>query len=159
MSDSGRPLRVVLASVGSRGDVQPMLALGQTLRARGHAVLIAAPPNFADWAGALGFEFAPLGEDIQAFLAENRDIMTGRPLKMLSVINRYFRKQIPLQAQQLVPICRGADAIVGAGWRCAYPALPNTWVCPSCACCTATVCCPPASTRRPIFRGTACRAG
>ena len=64
MSDSGRPLRVVLASVGSRGDVQPMLALAQTLRARGHAVLITAPPNFAAWTHDLGFEFAPLSEDI-----------------------------------------------------------------------------------------------
>ncbi len=123
MFDSGRPLRVVLASVGSRGDVQPMLALAQTLRARGHTVLIAAPPNFAEWAGALGFEFAPLSEDIQAFLAENSDIMTGRPLKMLRVINIYFRKQIPLQAQQLVPICRGADVIVWGGLALCVPSV------------------------------------
>jgi len=123
MFDSGRPLRVVLASVGSRGDVQPMLALAQTLRARGHTVLIAAPPNFAEWAGALGFAFAPLSEDIQAFLAENRDIMTGRPLKMLSVINIYFRKQIPLQAQQLVPICGGADVIVWGGLALCVPSV------------------------------------
>jgi UDP:flavonoid glycosyltransferase YjiC (YdhE family) len=123
MSDSGRPLRVVLARVGSRGDVQPMLALAQTLRARGHTVLIAAPPNFAAWTHDLGFEFAPLSEDIQAFLAENRDIMTGRPLKMLRVIHSYFKAQIPLQAQQLVPICRGADAIVWGGLALCAPSV------------------------------------
>ena len=123
MSDSGRPLRVVLASVGSRGDVQPMLALAQTLRARGHAVLIAAPPNFAAWTHDLGFEFAPLSEDIQVFLAENRDIMTGRPLKMLRVIHSYFKAQIPLQAQQLVPICRGADVIVWGGLALCVPSV------------------------------------
>ena len=123
MSDSGRPLRIVLASVGSRGDVQPMLALGQTLRARGHAVLIAAPPNFAAWTHDLDFEFAPLSEDIQVFLAENRDIMTGRPLKMLRVIHSYFKAQIPLQAQQLVPICRGADVIVWGGLALCVPSV------------------------------------
>ncbi|MCX7246589.1 MAG: glycosyltransferase [Burkholderiales bacterium] len=123
MSDSDRPLRIVLASVGSRGDVQPMLALAQTLRARGHTVLIAAPPNFAAWTHDLGFEFAPLSEDIQAFLAENRDIMTGRPLKMLRVIHSYFKAQIPLQAQQLVPICRGADAIVWGGLALCAPSV------------------------------------
>ena len=123
MSDSDRPLRVVLASVGSRGDVQPMLALAQTLRARGHTVLIAAPPNFAAWTHDLGFEFAPLSEDIQVFLAENRDIMTGRPLKMLRVIHSYFKAQIPLQAQQLVPICRGADAIVWGGLALCAPSV------------------------------------
>ena len=123
MSNSGRPLRIVLASVGSRGDVQPMLALGQTLRARGHAVLIAAPPNFAAWTHDLDFEFAPLSEDIQVFLAENRDIMTGRPLKMLRVIHSYFKAQIPLQAQQLVPICRGADVIVWGGLALCVPSV------------------------------------
>ncbi len=123
MSDPDRPLRVVLASVGSRGDVQPMLALAQTLRARAHTVLIAAPPNFGNWVGALGFDFAPLSEDIQTFLAENRDIMTSRPLKMLAVISRYFRQQIPLQASQLAPICRGADVVVWGGLALCAPSV------------------------------------
>ena len=55
------PLRIVLATVGSRGDVQPMLALALELQARGHHPVLAAPPDFAAWAQSLGIAFAPLG--------------------------------------------------------------------------------------------------
>ncbi len=52
-------MRVVLAPFGSRGDVAPLLALGQALRARGHTVVAAVPANSAAWAHGLGFEVAP----------------------------------------------------------------------------------------------------
>ncbi|HEX7441954.1 MAG TPA: glycosyltransferase, partial [Caldimonas sp.] len=110
-----RSLRVVLATVGSRGDVQPMLAIAQTLVGRGHVPIVAAPPNFETWVRSLGFDFAPLGVDMQVFLAENRDIMTGNPVKMLQAMSGYFSEQIPLQAQQLTRVCRGADAVLGGG--------------------------------------------
>jgi len=121
--NSNRSLRVVLATVGSRGDVQPMLALAQGFVARGHVPLIAAPPNFETWVRSLGFDFAPLGVDMQAFLAENRDILTGKPIKMLQEMSRYFSEQIPLQAQQLTPVCRGADAVLYGGLAFATPTV------------------------------------
>jgi UDP:flavonoid glycosyltransferase YjiC (YdhE family) len=116
-------LRVVLATVGSRGDVQPMLALAQACVARGHVPLIAAPLNFETWVRSLGFDFAPLGLDMQVFLAENRDIMTGKPLKMLREMSRYFNEQIPLQAQQLKPVCDNADAVIYGGLAFAAPTV------------------------------------
>ena len=121
--NSARSLRIVLASVGSRGDVQPMLGLAQSLAARGHRPLIAAPANFEGWVRSLGFDFAPLGEDMQAFLARNRQIMTGKPLRMLREMIRYFKEQIPLQAQQLAPICRGADLVVYGGLAFTAPSV------------------------------------
>lgn len=111
----GRSLRVVLATAGSRGDVQPMLALAQAFGAGGHVPLIAAPPNFETWVRSLGFNFAPLGMDMQAFIAEHRELMTGNPVKMIRGMDRYFSEQIPLQVQQLTPVCRGADAVLYAG--------------------------------------------
>ena len=88
---SNRSLRVVLATVGSRGDVQPMLALAQTLVVRGHHPLVAAPPNFATWVRSLGFDFAPLGVDMQVFLAENGALMTGNPVKLVKEMNLAFK--------------------------------------------------------------------
>jgi UDP:flavonoid glycosyltransferase YjiC (YdhE family) len=116
-------LRVVLASVGSRGDVQPMLALARAFVARGHVPLIAAPPNFATWARSLGFDFAPLGIDMQAYMAEHSDGLTGNPVKMLREASRYFNEQIPLQAQQLKAACDKADAVVYAGLAIAAPTV------------------------------------
>ncbi len=123
--NANRSLRTVLATVGSRGDVQPMLALAKACVARGHVPLVAAPPNFENWVRSLGFDFAPLGVDMQVFLAENRDIMTGKPLKMLQEMSRYFNEQIPLQAQQLKTACDKADAIVYGGLAFAAPTVAD----------------------------------
>ncbi len=112
---SNRPLRVVLAAIGSRGDVQPMLALAQALAARGHESIVAAPANFEPWVRNLGFKFVPLGVDMQRLLSENPGLMTGHPLKMLREVIRYFKTQAPLQVQQLESACRGADAMVYGG--------------------------------------------
>jgi UDP:flavonoid glycosyltransferase YjiC (YdhE family) len=120
-----RSLRVVLATVGSRGDVQPMLALAKAFIARGHVPLIAAPPNFETWVRSLDLDFAPLGLDMQVFLAENRDIMTGKPLKMLQEMSRYFNEQIPLQAQQLKTACDKADAVIYGGLAFAAPTVAD----------------------------------
>lgn len=55
-------MRALLVTHGTRGDVQPMLALAVALRDRGHEAVLAAPESFADAAGEYDIEFAPLGE-------------------------------------------------------------------------------------------------
>ena len=120
-----RSLRVVLATVGSRGDVQPMLALAQALVVRGHVPVIAAPPNFEAWVRGLGFDFAPVGVDIQAFLAAHSEALTGNPVKMVRETSRYFAEQMPVQARQLKPVCENADAIVYGGLAVVAPTVAD----------------------------------
>ncbi|MGI5502328.1 glycosyltransferase [Lentzea sp. CA-135723] len=55
-------MRALLVTHGTRGDVQPFLALAVELRARGHSALLAAPASFADAAAEHEVEFAPLDE-------------------------------------------------------------------------------------------------
>ena len=50
--DQGGPLRALLAAVGTRGDVQPALALALALRKLGHAVRLCISPNFVATATA-----------------------------------------------------------------------------------------------------------
>jgi UDP:flavonoid glycosyltransferase YjiC (YdhE family) len=114
-------LRLVLAAVGSRGDVQPLLALGQALRQRGHAVRIAAPPNFAHWIQSLGFDFCPLGQDMQQYLADNPTVLTGDVRRATPLLTRYFADALPLQLQQLLAMCADADALVWAGLALTAP--------------------------------------
>jgi UDP:flavonoid glycosyltransferase YjiC (YdhE family) len=118
-----RPLRILLATVGSRGDVQPMLALAQTLVARGHVPVIAAPPNFEAWVRSQGFEFAPLGTDIQAFLAANSAALSGNPFAGARTIARYFADEIPVWARQATDAARGADAMLWSGLAIVAPSL------------------------------------
>ncbi len=118
-----RSLRIVLATVGSRGDVQPMLALAQALAGRGHVPVVAAPPNFEGWVRGLGFEFAPLGVDMQLFLAQNPEMMTGNPVTLIKQTVHYFRDQMPVQAEQLIPACDGAHVILSGGLAAAAPTV------------------------------------
>ncbi|MFF4806071.1 glycosyltransferase [Streptomyces sp. NPDC001351] len=46
MTDSRRTTRIVLLTIGSRGDVQPFVVLGVELKARGHEVVLAAGVEF-----------------------------------------------------------------------------------------------------------------
>ncbi|HEV3141255.1 MAG TPA: glycosyltransferase [Vicinamibacterales bacterium] len=61
-------MNVLLAPHGTRGDVQPMLALATALRARGHVAAFVAPSNFGDWIRAHGFHADSDGIDVAAML-------------------------------------------------------------------------------------------
>lgn len=54
-------MRVLLTGVGTRGDVQPVVALAIEVRRRGHEVRLCVPPNFIDWVGGFGFTATPIG--------------------------------------------------------------------------------------------------
>ena len=58
-------MRVLLAAVGTRGDVQPALALALELRKLGHAARLCISPNFVDWAKRLGLEAVPMGVEMR----------------------------------------------------------------------------------------------
>ena len=53
--------RVLLATIGSAGDVHPLLGLGRALRRRGHPVTLLATAVFETPARRLGLDFLPLG--------------------------------------------------------------------------------------------------
>ena len=42
-------MRVLLSTIGSRGDVQPLVGLAHQLVALGQEVRLCVPPDFRDW--------------------------------------------------------------------------------------------------------------
>lgn len=56
-------MKITLLTYGSRGDVQPFLALSLRLRQRGHSVKLAAPFRFKNFVGERGIDFVPLAGD------------------------------------------------------------------------------------------------
>jgi sterol 3beta-glucosyltransferase len=52
--------RIVILTYGSRGDVEPFVALGVGLQTAGHAVRLAGPAPFAPLVESHGLEFAPI---------------------------------------------------------------------------------------------------
>lgn len=104
-------MKIVLTTFGSRGDVQPMLALALGLQAAGHGVRLAGPPEKADWARQLGCRYVPLGADVTACV----DTM-GAVYSLPDVIKFMFlvREGIKAQFRLLPGIVAGADLVVGA---------------------------------------------
>jgi UDP:flavonoid glycosyltransferase YjiC (YdhE family) len=54
-------MKVLLLSVGTRGDIEPFLAIGAMLRARGHHVICAFPEQFGHLVEGSDLAFASLG--------------------------------------------------------------------------------------------------
>ncbi|KAG9242487.1 glycosyltransferase family 1 protein [Calycina marina] len=74
-------LNVVIHVVGSRGDVQPFIALGKVLKATyGHRVRLATHPTFKTFVEEHGLEFFSIGGDpseLMAFMVKNPNLMPG----------------------------------------------------------------------------------
>ncbi|RGP70242.1 udp-glucose,sterol transferase [Fusarium sporotrichioides] len=67
-------LNIVIQVVGSRGDVQPFVALGNELQRHGHRVRLATHNTFADFVRESGLEFYPIGGDpteLMAYMVKN----------------------------------------------------------------------------------------
>ncbi len=113
-------MKLVLATFGTTGDVQPFLALGVELIRRGHAVLLAAPPNFAARAQATGLAFCPLGapvDDPQSLrLFASAYEMEGAVDQVRATL------AVPLQHAEaslpaLMDAARGADLLVSIPYQ------------------------------------------
>ena len=64
-------MRILLFGFGSRGDVQPYVALGLGLQAAGYEVTIAAGLNFGPLVQDYGLRFAPIRVDIERFMQQD----------------------------------------------------------------------------------------
>ncbi|KAK3079525.1 hypothetical protein LTS18_004637, partial [Coniosporium uncinatum] len=75
------PMNVVIHVVGSRGDVQPFVALGKVLKdTYNHRVRLATHPVFRKFVEENGLEFFSLGGDpseLMAFMVKNPGLMPG----------------------------------------------------------------------------------
>ncbi len=69
-------MKFVLAFYGTRGDVEPGVALGRELLRRGHDVRMAVPPDLVGFAESAGLAAVAYGPDIQAWLEATRNFWT-----------------------------------------------------------------------------------
>lgn len=93
-------MNITLYALGTRGDVQPMLALAVGLRAAGHAVTFVAGSNFGPSVTAHGMRFAP-SADMQAMMQSPEGIAwveEKSPFRQL----KHMRHLLNLHADELL---------------------------------------------------------
>ncbi|MDP9794713.1 UDP:flavonoid glycosyltransferase YjiC (YdhE family) [Catenuloplanes nepalensis] len=110
-------MRIAMLCVGSRGDVQPMVALGVELRRRGHEVLLAVPSDLVGFAAGAGLEAVSAGVDAREFLhsAEGQRLLAaGDSRRYLTALARKRATVIGDVQDALIGAARGADVIVAS---------------------------------------------
>jgi UDP:flavonoid glycosyltransferase YjiC (YdhE family) len=69
-------MKFVVASYGTRGDVEPCVAVGSELLRRGHEVRMAVPPDQIGFAESAGLAAVAYGPDTQVWWGAHRDLWT-----------------------------------------------------------------------------------
>lgn len=109
-------MRVTLLAIGSRGDVQPYVALGAGLQRAGHEVRVATHGNFETLVRSHGLEIFPVEGNPKEILEteEGRAWLDSGP-DPLAFFRGFVRLAKPRAAQMLSDswrACRGAEAVV-----------------------------------------------
>jgi vancomycin aglycone glucosyltransferase len=107
------PKRILVSTIGSRGEVQPILGLALELRALGYRAVLCVPPNFQAWVESFGIECVPLGPDLQKLVAAPADAKRRKP--SWSALRQMVRASVIQQFQVTAHAAAGCDLIVVAG--------------------------------------------
>lgn len=102
-------MRVLLSTIGSRGDVQPLVALALALRSHGHEARLCVPPDFCEWIGGLGLPVTPIGPVL-------RQAMAARPavLPTPDERRRLAAASVAAQFATITEAARGCDVVAAA---------------------------------------------
>jgi UDP:flavonoid glycosyltransferase YjiC (YdhE family) len=117
--DAHRGKRIAIVAIGTRGDVQPFLALGDGLRRAGHSVCLITHDLYAEPAAALDLALAPLSGDIRAMVADATAGVASRlrrnPVAKYLHNRRNSRAMAALWIGECLEACRDAEAIIATG--------------------------------------------
>jgi vancomycin aglycone glucosyltransferase len=106
-------MKVLLSSIGSRGDVQPILALALELQAQGHEARLCVAPNFKEWIESYGVECISMGPDLKKMTGGT---VPGKPvLPSPEQLQQLADQMVRGQFQVLGEAARGFDLIIAAG--------------------------------------------
>ncbi|CAK8573379.1 unnamed protein product [Lathyrus sativus] len=104
-------LQIVILVVGTRGDVQPFVAIAKRLQEYGHRVRIATHANFKTFVRSAGVNFHPLGGDprvLAGYMARNKGLIPSGTTEI-----SIQRKQLKAIIDSLLPACTAPDSETG----------------------------------------------
>ncbi|TDD58684.1 glycosyltransferase, partial [Actinomadura rubrisoli] len=107
----------MIFAAGSRGDIQPCVALGRALRGRGDEVRLVASARYSAMVVAAGLEPAPLTADPMEILESDagQELLAGgrNPVKFLGGFRRILGPMAERLLAECLDACKGADLILG----------------------------------------------
>lgn len=107
-------MKVTIIAAGSRGDVQPYVALGKGLKEAGHTVRVLASQDFQNLITAHGLEFFDMGGNMESVAQSMEGLLEqGNFIKILSSMGPTAQRLISQAAVNGLVACQGSDLIVG----------------------------------------------
>jgi UDP:flavonoid glycosyltransferase YjiC (YdhE family) len=108
-------MKIGLIALGTRGDVQPVLAFAHGLQQAGCHPCVIAGSNFADWVRSQGLMFADIGVDMQQMMASPAGVrwVESHPMRQMPHMRRLFRSTAPAIQAGLLRATASVDALMG----------------------------------------------
>ncbi len=120
-------MRIAILTIGTRGDVEPFIALGMGLKASGHDVRVITTRDYESFVTGHDLTFCPVEADIRALMGNETGqefVESGR--NPIQFMRKGLKLLGPLMARTFIDAwdaCRGADAII-----CALMGIPGFYI-------------------------------
>jgi len=107
------PLTITIIAPGSRGDVQPYIALGVGLKKAGHTVRVLTSQEFEELVTTYDLDFWDLGGTMQAVAQGMQNLLEqGNFLKILASMGKTAQQLVNQASRSGLAACQGADLIL-----------------------------------------------
>jgi vancomycin aglycone glucosyltransferase len=107
-------MRVLLSTIGSRGDVQPLVALALELKKLGQEVRLCVPPDFRDWIEGLGIPVTPIGPEVRTFAGSRPAGTQPRTPPTSEQWRQMGEATVATQFETVTAAAQGCDVVVAA---------------------------------------------
>ena len=107
--------KVTLLTLGTRGDLDPYLAVAVELKDKFNEIVVAALPEYEDIVTKLGFTFYPIHYDVRKVLSDRyfSDLVRSRKiLRLFSYTRKIVGQYLPRVLEESLAACSNADVII-----------------------------------------------
>ena len=110
-------MKILISTLGSRGDIQPCLALAVGLQQAGHPVTITTSHNFTEWIQSYGIGVHPTRFSVQEFMQKpetQATLKSGNPVRQFRMM-REVMSQSTEAMDDVWQAAQDADFVVQSG--------------------------------------------
>lgn len=104
-------MRILLSTIGTRGDVQPLVALGSQLKALGQDVHFCVPPDFREQIESLGLSMITIGPELRSTAKASPAPTQQTPEQQRQLA---IEGTVATQFETLMQAAQDCDLILGA---------------------------------------------